>query len=295
MNILVTGGTGFIGSSLCARLLEGKHHIVVLTRQPALVMEGIEVISNLSQMEPQLTLDVVINLAGESIASKRWTKVQKQRIFDSRLEMTRKLIDFFKAAANKPKFFISSSAIGYYGVSESNHQYDESALGDESFSSRLCLQWEAVASEAETIGIRTCVLRTGIVLGKGGGALQKMLLPFKFGLGGRIGKGSQWMSWIHIDDLVGIILYCIENHQLTGPVNGTAPTPVTNAAFTKTLGKVLKRPAIVPMPAIVIKIVMGKMGEELLLAGKKVLPTKITTAGYNFKFPHLEDALLNSI
>ncbi len=295
MNILITGGTGFIGSKLCSRLLENKHDIVVMTRRPETIKGNIKGITTLEQIKDEMSFDVVINLAGEPIANKRWSKLQKQRISYSRLDTTRKLIEFFKTSKNKPKLFISASAVGYYGVSETNDSLNEEALGDESFSSQLCQQWEAVASEAKTLGIRTCILRTGIVLGKGGGALKKMLLPFKLGLGGRIGKGSQWMSWIHLEDLIGIILYCIDHDNVSGAVNATAPNPVTNKFFTKTLGKVLKRPTIFPMPTIVVKLLMGQMGEELLLSGKKVLPEKITKAGYVFKYVQLEEALLNVV
>ena len=295
MNFLITGGTGFIGSILCSRLLEKKHKIVVMTRRPETIKGDIKGITGLEQIKDKISFDVVINLAGEPIANKRWSKIQKQRISGSRLETTQNLIEYFKVCKNKPKLFISGSAIGYYGVSENDDSLNEEALGDESFSSQLCQQWEAVASEAKALGIRTCILRTGIVLGKGGGALNKMLLPFKLGLGGKIGKGSQWMSWIHIEDLIGVILYCIDHDEVSGAVNGTAPNPVTNTIFTKTLGKVLKRPTILPMPAIVVRLLMGQMGEELLLAGKKVLPVKITNEGYIFKYAHLEDALLNVV
>jgi uncharacterized protein (TIGR01777 family) len=166
---------------------------------------------------------------------------------------------------NKPKLLISGSAIGYYGIDKTDTVIEEKDNGDNSFSSELCQKWEAVALKAEKLGIRTCLLRTGIVLGKNGGALNKMLLPFKMYLGGRIGNGKQWMSWIHIDDLIGIILHCINHDNLKGAVNGTSPNPVTNQAFTKTLGTVLKRPTIFPMPALVVKLLMGQMGEELLL------------------------------
>ena len=294
MNIIITGGTGFIGTVLCLRLLERKYNIVILTRHPETIEGDIKGISDLEQIKGQMSFDVVINLAGEPIANKRWSRAQQQRIFDSRLETTKKLINYFKSSDKKPKLLISGSAIGYYGTAESNDGFDEDALGDESFSSQLCQQWEAVAFQAQELGIRTCTLRTGIVLGKGGGALKKMLLPFKLGLGGKIGKGSQWMSWIHMDDLIGIILFSIDHDDVDGAVNGTAPNPVTNAHFTKTLGQVLKRPTVLPMPALVVKLLMGQMGEELLLAGKKVLPVKIINKGYTFKYEQLQEALLDA-
>lgn len=295
MNILITGGTGFIGSMLCSRLLENKHNVVVMTRLPETVKGNIKGITGLEQIDDGVIFDVVINLAGEPIANKRWSKLQKQRISDSRLNTTKKLIEYFKISKNLPKIFISASAIGYYGVGVTSESLNETALGDASFSSQLCQQWEAIALEAKTLGIRTCVLRTGIVLGKEGGALKRMILPFKLGLGGTIGKGNQWMSWIHLEDLIGIILYCIDHDNVSGAVNGTAPNPVTNKCFTKALGKVLNRPTRLPMPTTVVKLLMGQMGEELLLSGKKVLPDKITKEGYTFKYAVLEEALSNIV
>lgn len=295
MKILITGGTGFIGSALCSRLLEDKHDIVVLSRHPEAVKTPMTGISDLEKLKSDVTFDIVINLAGEPIVDKRWSAQRKQLILSSRLDTTQKLITYFKTTENKPELLISGSAIGYYGISETNNAIDETVSGDDSFSSQLCQQWEAVALQAQTLGIRTCLLRTGIVLGKGGGALSKMLLPFKLGLGGKIGQGKQWMSWIHLDDLVGIILYCIDHDSLRGAINGTSPNPVTNKNFTKNLGRVLKRPTILPMPVVVIKLLMGQMGEELLLAGKKILPVKVLDAGYKFKYEVLEEALLSIV
>tara|TARA_R110001592_G_scaffold10447_1_gene54133 strand:+ start:6799 stop:7716 length:918 start_codon:yes stop_codon:yes gene_type:complete len=295
MNLLITGGTGFIGSALCARLLKNKHNITVLSRHPEKVEPSFIAIAEIEQLKDDALFDIVINLAGEPIANKRWSNRQKQRISSSRIATTQKLIEFLTKVENKPKLLINGSAIGYYGINKTNNSIDETSVGDDSFSSQLCQQWEAVALQAEALGIRTCLLRTGIVLGKGGGALSKMLLPFKFGFGGRIGHGKQWMSWIHIDDLLGIIMYCIEHNNLRGAINGTSPYPVTNQVFTKVLGKVLKRPTIVPMPDVFVKLIMGQMGEELLLAGKKILPVKILDAGYIFQYKKLEDALKNAV
>ncbi len=292
MNLLITGGTGFIGTALCSHLSD-QHDITLKTRYPKTISGNIKGISSLSQLAPTKVFDVVINLAGEPIANKRWSKNQKRKIIDSRINGTEELVNFFKNSKEKPSLLISGSAIGYYGVGSTNETIDEDNSGDKSFSSSLCTTWENTAMQAESLGIRTCTLRTGIVLGKNGGALKRMLLPFKLGLGGRIGTGNQWMSWIHIDDLIGIINYCIEHKDLRGPINGTAPNPTSNAEFTKVLSKTLKRPVFFHLPSPIIKFLAGEMGEELLLAGKKVVPSKILAAGYNFKYAYLEEALSN--
>ena len=190
--------------------------------------------------------------------------------------------------------FISGSALGFYGLGEGsdpNVVVDETGKPDNSFSSQLCIAWEEEAHCIESLGIRSCYLRTGIVLGKNGGALAKMLPPFKLGLGGPMGSGKQWMPWIHRDDLIGLIHFIIEKETIRGAINGTAPNPVTNKVFSKHLGRALKRPAFFPMPAFVLKLMLGEMAEELLLSGRKVIPKKALEAGYTFKFAELQDAL----
>jgi uncharacterized protein (TIGR01777 family) len=265
----------------------------VKTRSVESASTNVKSINNFSQIATDEKFDVAINLAGEPIANKRWSKNQVQKILASRLDITAEFIAFFRESKNKPAVFISSSAIGYYGIEETEAVINEEGAADESFSSTLCTQWEASAQQAELLGIRTCILRTGIVLGKQGGALEKMLPPFKLGLGSKIGSGKQWMSWIHLHDIIGIIDYCIKDESLTGPINCTAPNPVTNASFTKVLGHVLKRPTFLNMPAFFIKILMGEMGKELLLSGKKIVPLKLINANFKFKYEHVEDALLD--
>jgi uncharacterized protein (TIGR01777 family) len=296
MNILVTGGTGFIGRPLCSFLQNAGHKLVIQTRTPESINKAnpranIKTIYQLSQLSNNDKFDVVINLAGEPIADKRWSKKQKQEILRSRIDKTEELIQFFQQANNKPAVFISGSAIGYYGLAQSDNEINEHGNPDNSFSSQLCQQWELSAQQAEKLGIRTCLLRTGIVLGKNGGALKKMLPPFKLGLGGKIGSGTQWMPWIHIDDMIGLIDLCINNKDISGAINCTAPNPVTNSTFTKTLAAAINRPTIFPMPAFVIKLLMGQMGEELLLNGKKVVPQKALDFGYQFKYQNIEKAL----
>ncbi|MFV2005587.1 MAG: TIGR01777 family oxidoreductase, partial [Gammaproteobacteria bacterium] len=238
--------------------------------------------------------DVVINLAGQGIADKRWTQTIKKQIRDSRIITTQKLITYLQTAEKKPELLISGSAIGYYG-NQGEKPVDEhmsgDSPGDRNFSSKLCLDWEHEAQQAEKLGIRVCYLRTGIVLGKNGGALSKMLPAFKLGLGGPMSNGRQWMSWIHIDDLIGIILHVINNKDINGAINGTAPNPVTNKVFSSTLARVLKRPAFLSMPAFVLKLLLGEMAQELLLSGQRVIPKKILDAGYDFQYTELENAL----
>ena len=305
---LITGGSGFIGTALIKQLLLENQDVTVLTRNEvttaqhfASVIDAeredfqtkttVKTISSLDAINPDQSFDVVVNLAGQGIADKRWSDEVKQQIIDSRIKTTQALYDYLKDLLVKPEVFISGSALGYYGLRNSDDEINETGTTDNSFSSQLCQQWETEAQAIAELGIRTCYLRTGIVLGKNGGALNKMLPPFKMALGGPIGDGKQWMSWIHLDDIVGMIRFAIDNEAIQGAINGTTPQPVTNTVFSKTLGKVLKRPAIFRMPAFVVKLLFGQMGEELLLAGQRVIPEKLTQAGYQFKFPQLEKAL----
>lgn len=220
----------------------------------------------------------------------RWTTKRKQSLLDSRVGTTRQLVDIMAKAEQKPAVFLSGSAIGWYG-DQGDAPLDESfqtTAGD--FGHELCAQWEHAALQAESLGVRVCLLRTGLVVGKGGGFLARMLPPFRLGLGGRIGHGRQWMSWIHRDDHVAITGKLLEDTALSGVFNLTAPTPVSNAEFTQTLSGILRRPAPLPVPAWLLKLAMGEMA-ELLLGGQKVLPERIMRAGYRFQHPRLEDAL----
>jgi len=297
-HILLTGGSGFIGQQLVPTLLNAGHTITIFTRNPkktsAIFQQQVATIDNLDDLTEDDHFDAVINLAGQGIGDQRWTDAVKQQLRDSRLITTADLVEYLKRAKQKPEVFISGSAIGVYGL-HGDEKLDEQASGDDSFSSKLCRDWEAQAAEAEALGIRCCYLRTGVVLGKNGGALSKMLPPFKMALGGPIGSGQQWMSWVHMDDLVGAILYTLETPSIQGPINGTAPNPVTNKEFSKTLGAALNRPAIIPMPEFVLKLMMGEMAEELLLSGQRVVPAKLTSSGFEFKYPHLDDALRDII
>ncbi len=292
--LLITGGSGFIGSRLVPVLSAQNYDITVLTRNPdktaAHFDHAVTTIKQFDSLKDVDGFDVVINLAGQGITDRRWTQRVKKLLRESRLKITLNLMSYLQAAEKKPELLISGSAIGYYG-DQGDKPVDETMSGDSSFASKLCLDWESEAQSAEAIGIRTCYLRTGIVLGKKGGALSKMLPAFKLGLGGPMGDGRQWMSWIHIDDLIGIMFFVINHKELSGAINGTAPNPVTNKEFTSTLARALKRPAFLPMPAFVLKLMLGEMAEELLLSGQRVMPEKVLDAGYDFQYASLGDAL----
>ncbi len=258
--------------------------------------QAVNVIGDLNELKDNAEFDIVINLVGQGIADKRWTDNIKQQLRESRLKLTQSLVSFLKRVEKKPECLISGSAVGYYGAL-GDEKVDESfQLNNEpNFSQQLCMDWEKEASLAESLGIRTCYLRTGIVLGPNGGALAKMLPPFKMGLGGPIGSGHQWMSWVHIDDLIGIMFHIMNNKNIHGPVNGTSPNPVINKQFSSMLGRTLNRPAFFPLPSFMVKLLMGKMGEELLLSGQRVIPNKLIDAGYVFQYKELESALSDVI
>jgi uncharacterized protein (TIGR01777 family) len=295
--ILVTGGSGFIGRNLCERLANtvGEHSVyqlIVLTRNPAkaakVLPQSVQTISDLSQLNQPI--DILINLAGEPIADRRWSDKRKATIRQSRIQTTQKLYEYLKQVDKSPSIVISGSAIGYYGGGIANHQpvTEEGAI-EPNFSSQLCADWESAAQQFEQLGARVCFLRTGIVLGEQG-ALSKLLPAFKLGLGGPIASGKQWMPWVHIEDMVEIIIYAMQN-DITGPINCTAPQPVTNREFAKTLGKVLKRPAIAPMPAAIVKLLFGQMGDELMIQGQSVISQKLQQQGFQFNYSDLRSAL----
>jgi hypothetical protein len=233
--------------------------------------------------------DAVVHLAGESVVG-RWTDAKKQRVRESRVQGTRNLAEALAAAPQRPRVFISASAIGYYGDRGEETLREESSSGS-GFLPEVCREWEAAAEPATKAGIRTAQMRFGIVLSASGGALRKMLPPFRMGVGGNIGSGRQWMSWIDIDDVIGAIQHAMKTDTLRGPVNVVGPNPVRNAEFTKTLASVLSRPAIFPMPAFAARLVFGQMADELLLASQRVEPAKLTASAYIFQKPDLRLAL----
>lgn len=292
MDILIAGGTGFIGSKLTKHFIELGSVVYVLTRNlKNLKKQGSIVFLN-DLTDKNLCFDVIINLAGEPLNKNRWDPVVKKRIYDSRIESTQKMVDYIRTAAIKPKVLISGSAIGFYGNSLDVNFSEDSNPADNSFIHKVCADWEQAAMQASEYGTRVCVIRTGIVLGRNHGILAEMVPPFKLGLGAKLGDGQQWMSWIHIDDVVRAIDLLICNADLSGPFNLTSPYAVTSDKFATELAKQLNRPVFFRLPGFIVKIIFGEMGEALMLKGQKVLPQNLSSAGFIFNFPTLESALI---
>lgn len=293
MHILITGGTGLIGRRLCRVLLARGNELTVLSRNPASVPlkcgAAVHAMASLSEWRPEQAFDAVINLAGEPIVDARWSAQHKQLLWDSHIALTRELVEHIDSAQTKPAVLLSCSAVGYYG-DRGDDALDETAGAGEDFAARLCKAWEDAALGAA--GVRVCLLRTGLVLSRDGGLLKRMLLPFRLGMGVRLGDGKQWMSWVHIDDYVAMLLKLLHDPQTSGPYNMTAPQPVTNAEFTSTLAKALHRPALFAAPTALLKLAMGERS-CLLLLGQKVLPAKMFNSDYRFQFSNLTDALGN--
>ena len=298
MKILITGASGLIGKALQKSFREKGYEMLLASRGEPKDDRHIQWSTDTGFRDediPRLEgLDAVVHLAGESVSGLRWTDEKKKAIRDSRVFGTRSIIETLDKLTDKPKVFISGSAIGFYG-DRGNDELTESSPSGKTFLAEVCKEWEAESRRAEDLGIRTVLLRTGIVLSKDGGALATMLTPFKFGVGGVIGDGKQWMSWISLDDVVGIVNFALENESVRGALNVTAPNPVSNEEFTKTLGAVLYRPTFLPLPEFAVHMVFGEMGDALLLDSTRVMPKRINDAGYQFKFTNLKAALENAV
>ena len=276
MIIAITGASGFVGKNLSAKLAAEGHTTRAISLRGKLPSEAFAI------------CDAVVHLSGEPVAQ-RWTAAVKQRIRDSRIEGTRAVVAAIAALEKKPSVLISASAIGYYG-SRGDEILTETSAPSNDFLGETCVAWERESREAEKLGVRVVNPRIGVVLGRDGGALQKMLPPFRLGVGGRIGSGKQWMSWIHIDDLVGLILFAISNPNVRGPVNAVVSQPVTNAEFTQELAKALHRPAILPVPEFALKLLFGEMS-GMLVGGQRVVPQAALAAGFEFRYSELGSAL----
>jgi hypothetical protein len=297
MRIAISGATGFIGSHLVARLESEGVGFLVLSRNERRARGQFPGAAGVIQWDPSTGgpdgralegLDAVVHLAGEPIAQ-RWTRAARTAIFDSRVLATRLLADALSRLDAPPSALISNSAIGYYGPTDDTPLEEGTAAGTD-FLADLCRQWEGATARASAAGIRVIHPRVGIVLGPDGGALAMMLTPFRLGLGGPIGNGRQWMSWVHVEDVVGLILHALRTPALKGPLNATSPEPVTNRDFSKTLGRVLHRPAFLPTPVAGLRLLYGQFA-DVLATGQRVIPRRALDSGYRFRFPKLEPAL----
>lgn len=288
--VLVSGSSGLIGAALLSALQENGYEVTRLVRGWSSFPNQVRW-NPTEPIRPQSLsgFEAVVHLAGESIVG-RWTETKKRHIRESRVAGTRYLAEALAKAAERPRVLISASAIGYYGDRGTEILREESTSGT-GFLPDVCLGWESATVPASHAGMRTAQIRIGIVLSAAGGALAKMLMPFRLGLGGNMGTGRQWWSWIALPDVVGAILHILKSSSLQGPVNAVAPNPVTNAEFTRTLGAVLSRPAILPMPAFAARLALGQMADELLLASQRVQPAKLLGSGYVFQQPDLQPAL----
>lgn len=288
--ILISGASGLIGSALVVSFESHRDQVIRLVRRLPQSKNEIQW-DPMREILPQLVsgFDVVIHLSGESVAG-RWTEAKKSRIRESRVVSTDHLARALAQAEKKPGVFVCASAIGYYGNRGDEILAEDSPAGS-GFLAEVSRQWESATVPAADAGIRTVNLRTGVVLSRDGGALKQMLLPFRLGLGGRVGNGRQWWSWIHIDDFVAAVRYIVDNLSQNGPVNMTAPNPVTSAEFTKALAKTLKRPAVLPLPAFAARLALGEFAEEGLLASARVEPKKLFESGFRFRYSDLAPAL----
>jgi uncharacterized protein (TIGR01777 family) len=298
MRVIITGATGFIGKALC-KALHKDYEVIALSRNVDCAQQSIGHIAKVIEWDAQTPASwegeangafAVINLTGENVGSGRWNQARKNRILQSRLDSTNAIIAAIRNLEHKPKVVILASAIGYYG-SRRDERLDETSPPGEGFLPNVCRQVESLAEDIENLGVRCLIIRTGVVLGRNGGALAKLAQPFRFYVGGYLGSGDQWFSWISLDDEVTAIKFLMEHEQLKGAFNLTAPQPVTMKEFCKTLGKILHRTAWTRVPAFILRLTLGEMADEMLLSGQRVLPKRLLEAGFEFRYPEAEKAL----
>lgn len=297
MRFIIAGGTGLLGRALVARLTREGHDVVVLTRGAGRASGPVHEVpwtpdGSAGPWAPELDgADAVINLAGAGIADKRWTLARKALLQSSRVDSTRSLVAAVATTSSRPRVFVQGSAIGIYGAGLDDDIHDESSPPDSDFLSALAVEWESAADPVADMECRLVVVRTGIVLSRDGGALPPMARPFRMFVGGRIGTGRQFMSWITIDDWVSMVMWAIGTPAVSGPLNASAPEPVTNAAFSAALARTLRRPNLFPVPSFVLQGLFGEMADAILLGGQRVVPAKALSAGFEFQHAHLAGAL----
>jgi uncharacterized protein (TIGR01777 family) len=294
-SILITGGTGFLGSALTSRLLQQDYSVTIFSRSAAKVAVKfggkVRAVTRIDELPDAGTFQAVVNLAGAGIFDRYWTEARKQLLRDTRIKLTEQLVGWVAGSTKPLEVLVSGSAIGIYG-DQADQLLSEDSSSRQDFSQQLCADWEAAARQAENLGSRVCLIRTGLVLGRDGGLLQRMLPAFRLGLGGRLGNGEQWMSWIHLQDWLAIVEMMISNPAMRGAYNATAPTPVRNQQFSQSLAQVLKRPTLLPLPESALKLLLGEMS-TLLLGSQRVVPQRLLDQGFQFAYPQLEPALHN--
>ena len=297
MRVAITGGSGLIGRALSASLARDHHEVIILSRHPEQVV-GLPAVVRAERWNPHIAeecrhlveeADAVVNLAGENIAARRWTVDRKKQIRDSRLNAGRAMLQALESATRKPRVVIQASAVGYYGLCGDEELNEESPPGKD-FLAQLAIDWEASTAQIERLGVRRAIIRTGVILSPEGGAFPRLLLPFRLFVGGPLGSGRQWFPWIHIADEVGAIRFLLENESASGPFNLSAPHPVTNADFARMVGRQTKRPAFLPTPAFLLRLLFGEMA-TVLLDGQRAFPGRLMLMGYNFRFPEAAGAL----
>jgi uncharacterized protein (TIGR01777 family) len=302
MRVFVTGGTGLVGSRLLPRLRQRGDQVVLLSRRPAVARERLTAEDRLVEGDPMRPgswmdavgeCDAVVHLAGENVFARRWKEEFKQLLLDSRVKSTENIVEALarnpRTAAGSPRILVNASAIGYYGA-HGDEELDEDSPPGNDFLAGICMAWERAAQKAEAVGIRVVRVRVGVVLDRSGGPLALMLTPFKLFVGGPVGSGRQWMSWIHFQDLVGLFLLGLDNSAAQGPLNGTTPNPVTNRDFSTALGRALHRPSFLPGPTFALKAWFGEVA-QVITTGQRVLPRRALALGYSFRFPTIEAAL----
>lgn len=290
MHYLISGGTGFIGTSLIESLLADGHAVTVLTRGKANGLEGCRYVTDIDALDNGCQVDAIVNLAGASLAGSRWSEPYKQEIVESRMSVTRELIGLCARLERKPEVFVSASAIGYYGPHGDEILAEDGPI-TACFSSHLCQQWEEAALGAEAMGIRVCLMRLGVVLDRKGGAMEQMARPFKLGVANWMGSGQQWLSWVHRRDVVRACRFLLDDSALSGAFNLTAPAPVTSRGFCDAMKAQKTTLLTMPVPAGALRLLVGEMADELLLSGQRVVPARLQQAGFEFCFPELPEAL----
>lgn len=297
MKIVISGGSGFIGGALTKSLLARGHEVFVLSRNPDKVRTGRGVQWDGRNQGPwseiAASADVIINLAGENVGAGRWSEERKQRLVNTRLDSTNAVVTAMKSAPSQRRTFVSASAVGYYGM-RGDEELREDATRGSGFLAELVEKWESAARQAESLS-RLVLPRFGVALAGDGGALRKMMLPFHFGMGGPVGSGQQWLSWIDREDAVRIVEWAIDNQSARGVYNATAPNPVRNRDFARTLGKVMRRPSFMPTPGFVLELMLGQMADEVLLGGQRVIPARLAGEGFTFAYPNLEQSLRHAL